>query len=291
MSTEMISAYVNNELQKFRNEQYQLIENLKNQLGISKEIDDAADKTFNAKNIDSILFDCAKVIVQTQSGLTSMLQRRFNLGYNRAGRIMDQLEALRIVGPASGSKPRDVYFKNENDLNDFLNTLDTGQIQNSKISPINLNQFPITFYDENKQEIDKLINQGKEKIRFEAEMQIKQLQDYKLSIENAKKAKIKKSILAKEEHKELYKNVYNELVNDGQISIAINENERRREPIPQDVQDRVWNRDGGKCVKCGSQENLEFDHIIPFSRGGANTYRNLQILCESCNIEKSNKIG
>ncbi|MEI6823714.1 MAG: HNH endonuclease [Bacteroidota bacterium] len=55
--------------------------------------------------------------------------------------------------------------------------------------------------------------------------------------------------------------------------------------------DKVWNRDGGKCVKCGSQENLEFDHIIPFSKGGSSTYRNIQILCKKCNIEKSNKIG
>ncbi|MDR2085817.1 MAG: HNH endonuclease [Dysgonamonadaceae bacterium] len=61
--------------------------------------------------------------------------------------------------------------------------------------------------------------------------------------------------------------------------------------MPQDVQDRVWNRDGGCCVKCGSRENLEFDHIIPFSKGGATTYRNLQLLCQECNREKSNKIG
>lgn len=65
----------------------------------------------------------------------------------------------------------------------------------------------------------------------------------------------------------------------------------KREPIPQDVQDRVWNRDSGKCVKCGSRERIEFDHIIPFSKGGTNTYRNIQILCEKCNRSKSNKIG
>ena len=71
----------------------------------------------------------------------------------------------------------------------------------------------------------------------------------------------------------------------------VNEINGRREPIPQDVQDRVWNRDGGRCVKCGSNIKLEFDHIIPFSKGGANTYRNLQLLCEKCNRKKSNKIG
>lgn len=69
------------------------------------------------------------------------------------------------------------------------------------------------------------------------------------------------------------------------------ESQIKREPIPQNVQDRIWNRDGGTCVKCGSNKNLEFDHIIPFSKGGSNTYRNLQLLCQTCNRSKSNKIG
>lgn len=66
---------------------------------------------------------------------------------------------------------------------------------------------------------------------------------------------------------------------------------QRREIIPTEVKNQVWNRDGGKCVECGSNEKLEFDHIIPFSKGGSNTYRNLQLLCEKCNKKKSNKIG
>lgn len=61
--------------------------------------------------------------------------------------------------------------------------------------------------------------------------------------------------------------------------------------IPQKIKDIVWNRDGGKCVECGSNQKIEFDHIIPFSKGGANTARNLQLLCESCNRSKSDKIG
>ena len=61
--------------------------------------------------------------------------------------------------------------------------------------------------------------------------------------------------------------------------------------ISQDVKDSVWNRDGGVCVECGSNDSIEFDHIIPFSKGGANTYRNIQLLCESCNRSKSDKIG
>ena len=61
--------------------------------------------------------------MSTQSGSTSNLQRRFNLGYNRAGRIMDQLEAAGIVGTAVGSKPRDVLVKTEFDLEALLLTL------------------------------------------------------------------------------------------------------------------------------------------------------------------------
>jgi len=66
---------------------------------------------------------------------------------------------------------------------------------------------------------------------------------------------------------------------------------KRSRHISQSVKDKVWNRDGGKCVECGSNEDIEFDHIIPHSKGGANTYRNIQLLCEPCNRSKSAKIG
>lgn len=66
--------------------------------------------------------------------------------------------------------------------------------------------------------------------------------------------------------------------------------QKSREPIPEDVRFTVWRRDEGKCVKCGSNKNIEFDHIIPVSKGGSSTERNIQILCEKCNREKSDKI-
>ena len=67
--------------------------------------------------------------------------------------------------------------------------------------------------------------------------------------------------------------------------------EKRSRVITEDVRDAVWRRDDGKCTQCGSNENLEFDHIIPHSKGGANTKRNIQLLCEPCNRKKSDKIG
>ena len=98
-------------------------------------------------------------------------------------------------------------------------------------------------------------------------------------------------MIEKERKKRLHKEALQELIESGEIFNSFTNKNGIREPIPQDVMDKVWNRDGGKCVKCGSQENLEFDHIIPFSKGGATTYRNMQLLCKKCNLDKTNNIG
>ncbi len=63
-----------------------------------------------------------------------------------------------------------------------------------------------------------------------------------------------------------------------------------REPIPEHVRMFVWQRDRGRCVKCGCQDRLEFDHIIALAQGGSNTERNIQLLCESCNRQKGTNI-
>lgn len=101
------------------------------------------------------------------------------------------------------------------------------------------------------------------------------------------KETIKQALLEKQKKRQLEKQATQELINEGILFSESN----KRPPIPKDVADFVWNRDGGKCVYCGSTENLHFDHIIPFSKGGATNVENLQLLCQKCNLEKSNKIG
>ena len=69
---------------------------------------------------DPLFEEAAREVVRSQQGSTSMLQRLFAIGYNRAGRLMDQLQKAGIVGPAMGSKPRDVLIGDENQLNILL---------------------------------------------------------------------------------------------------------------------------------------------------------------------------
>ena len=74
-------------------------------------------------DLDDAFEDAARLIIQQQHGSTSMVQRRLKLGYNRAGRIMDQLEQLGVVGPAQGSKPREVLIFDEQELTRFIDDL------------------------------------------------------------------------------------------------------------------------------------------------------------------------
>jgi Ftsk gamma domain/HNH endonuclease len=239
-------------------------EGLKN-VSISESYD------FDVLNKDPLFEDAARLIVSSQAGSTSLLQRRLKLGYNRAGRLMDQLESAGIVGINKGSSAREVLIKSETDLQNYF---DTGIIEISGgVNSFNLEK----FLEENKERI--------EERRIELQ---KIIDDEKL---NNEKEQIRLELLQKDRKRKLQKEVLKTLIDNGEIFSEFNNEDNRREPIPQDVMDKVWNRDGGKCVQCGSQEHLEFDHIIPFSKGGAKTYRNLQILCKSCNLDKSNKIG
>jgi S-DNA-T family DNA segregation ATPase FtsK/SpoIIIE len=84
---------------------------------------DLEGKDFDLSERDSLFNDAARMIVQNQVGSTSLLQRRMKLGYNRAGRLMDQLEAAGIVGPSQGSRPRDVLVKTDAELQQLLDNM------------------------------------------------------------------------------------------------------------------------------------------------------------------------
>lgn len=82
----------------------------------------------------------------------------------------------------------------------------------------------------------------------------------------------------------------NKKINNIKSNVFSTDIKNKREVITEEVRHEVWRRDQGKCVICGSNRNLEYDHILPFSKGGSNTARNIQILCETCNRRKSNNI-
>ena len=73
-------------------------------------------------------------------------------------------------------------------------------------------------------------------------------------------------------------------------SVEFEKESNGRQAIPSEVRREVWRRDQGKCSKCDSRENLEYDHIIPVIKGGSNTARNIELLCENCNRAKSDSI-
>ncbi|MBN2890842.1 MAG: DNA translocase FtsK [Bacteroidales bacterium] len=85
--------------------------------------EDGLMKDVDLKKRDSLFEDAARLIVVNQQGSTSLIQRKLAIGYNRAGRIMDQLEAAGIVGPAQGSKPREVYMYDEMTLHNLFDSL------------------------------------------------------------------------------------------------------------------------------------------------------------------------
>ncbi len=85
--------------------------------------DGSGSGTLDTGSLDPLFDEAARLIVIHQQGSTSLIQRKFSIGYNRAGRLMDQLEKAGIVGPTQGSKPRDVLCNDEADLEMKLNSL------------------------------------------------------------------------------------------------------------------------------------------------------------------------
>ena len=94
-------------------------------LELPEPVEDAGDSgvgnaTADMGSLDPFFEEAAHAVVLSQQGSTSMIQRRFSIGYNRAGRLMDQLEQVGVVGAAQGSKPREVLIQDENQLNSLL---------------------------------------------------------------------------------------------------------------------------------------------------------------------------
>lgn len=105
--------------------------------------------------------------------------------------------------------------------------------------------------------------------------------------ENLEADEVKALILARDRMRKARINRAKTIANTAELPIR----EMRRGFIPEDIRLLVWERDCGKCTKCGSTSELQFDHIIPFSLGGGSTQDNLQILCGPCNRLKSNSIA
>jgi S-DNA-T family DNA segregation ATPase FtsK/SpoIIIE len=90
---------------------------------VGDDADSGSVADVDLNRLDPMFEDAARLIVIHQQGSTSLIQRKFSIGYNRAGRIMDQLEKAGIVGPTQGSKPRDVLCVDETDLEMRLNAI------------------------------------------------------------------------------------------------------------------------------------------------------------------------
>ncbi|MGE5355825.1 MAG: DNA translocase FtsK 4TM domain-containing protein [Deltaproteobacteria bacterium] len=110
-----------------------VVDHIKHQQGYSepfylpeyKTDDDMDYSSLNYNDLDEMFVDAAKIIIAEQYGSTSLLQRKMQIGYNRAGRIVDQMENLGMVGPSKGSKPREVLVYSEAELMEILNRLKT----------------------------------------------------------------------------------------------------------------------------------------------------------------------
>jgi hypothetical protein len=70
----------------------------------------------------------------------------------------------------------------------------------------------------------------------------------------------------------------------------IKDERKARKALTNEIMSAVWARDEGMCVECGSTDDLQFDHMVPYSKGGSSTVENLRILCQPCNSSRGNKI-
>lgn len=211
---------------------------------------------------DELLPEAAKLIVEAQTGSTSVLQRKLKLGYNRAGRIIDQLELLKIVGPFLGSEPRKVRIKSHDELENYLQLVYNGLE---------------TYYFENQTEIGTLVRElenaslaetlNRKEIEIQREVEIQKLKLIEL---NQKKA--------------IQQEAYRQIISEKLVARVIKDQNGNEIQLPEELVINVWQKDKGRCANCGSTDRIGVEPIILISEGGGITIKNLQLLCNTCSV-------
>lgn len=134
-------------------------------LEVQDEDKSKIENIIKSLNFDPYFLDAARLVISTQQGSSSAIQRRFSIGYNRAGRIIDQLEHVGVVGVAKGSAPRDVLLLDENALWEIISNLDVEKFK----KPIQTEPFTeVNHFEECSRLISLGINLEKEKMIDEA---------------------------------------------------------------------------------------------------------------------------
>ena len=185
-----------------------------------------------------------------------------------------------VFGPFGwGDRPASLNLNLNSDKNASLSLLIAGQME----SPVSITKF--TFQAYGKDWVEKA-NGKLEAVFVFRNLVFRVTTPVSNSAATEAMLTVKREALLQDQR---LKRLQNEV--DALERIAEGKVQRKREPIPDAVKLLVYERDGGKCVKCGSDKNLHFDQIIPISKGGGNTDQNVQLLCERCNLEKSDKIA
>jgi hypothetical protein len=155
---------------------------------------------------DPLLLEAARLVVQIQQGSISLIQRKLSIEYNRARRIIDQLEELGIVGPFLGDTARKIHFKDLYELEVYL-----------KLNP-NLKTKGEIFYEKHKEKID---------LRRSEYFKFQQIEN-----DHLEKEEFKRQMIEKERKKRLHKEALQELIESGDIFNSYTDKNGKREIIP-----------------------------------------------------------